>query len=175
MRTPRLFLGVIALALILPLLLLACGGSDEPEGRASSGQTTAEPTTESAEPSPTSRATTAAPIAQTSPETDREALIALYNATDGPNWTDNDDWLSDAPINEWHGVTTDSTGRTGRVVVLDLSENRLSGGIPPELGNLGNLEHLDFDSNRLSGCVPSSLSGQVDMEYVNLGSLRFCP
>ena len=32
MRTPRLFLGVFALALILPLLLLACGGSDEPTG-----------------------------------------------------------------------------------------------------------------------------------------------
>ena len=30
MRTPRLFLGIFALALLLPLLLLACGGSDEP-------------------------------------------------------------------------------------------------------------------------------------------------
>ena len=27
MTTPRLFLGVFALALLLPLLLLACGGS----------------------------------------------------------------------------------------------------------------------------------------------------
>ena len=30
MRTPRLFLGIFALALLLPLLLLACGGSEEP-------------------------------------------------------------------------------------------------------------------------------------------------
>ncbi len=76
MRTPRLFLGVFALALILPLLL-ACGGSDEPsserstapESRASSGQTTAEPTTASAEPSPTPAAT-AAPtsVATAAPE-----------------------------------------------------------------------------------------------------------
>ena len=29
MRTPRLFLGIFALALRLPLLLLACGGSGE--------------------------------------------------------------------------------------------------------------------------------------------------
>ena len=29
MRTPRLFLGIFALALLLPLLLLACGGSEE--------------------------------------------------------------------------------------------------------------------------------------------------
>ena len=42
MRTPRLFLGVIALALLLPLLLLACGGSDEPTDRPA--RATAEPT-----------------------------------------------------------------------------------------------------------------------------------
>ena len=37
--------------------------------------------TEGAEPSPTPRATTGPPMAQTSPETDREALVALYDAT----------------------------------------------------------------------------------------------
>ncbi len=41
MRTPRLFLGVFALALILPLLLLACSSSDEPEDGPSSEPTTA--------------------------------------------------------------------------------------------------------------------------------------
>ncbi len=55
---------------------------------------------EGAEPSPTPRAT----AAQTSPETDREALVALYNATSGPNWDGNDNWLSDVPISEWEGV-----------------------------------------------------------------------
>ena len=77
MRTPPLFLGIFALALLLPLLLLACGGSDEPadglsseratnepESRASSGQTPPEPTTESAEPSPTPKATAVPPLAQ---------------------------------------------------------------------------------------------------------------
>ena len=108
MRTPRLFLGVFALALILPLLLLACGGSDEPperrsserttaepEGRASSGQTTAGSATEGVESSPTPRVTAVPPMAQTSPETNREALVALYNATGGPNWYLNDNWLRD--------------------------------------------------------------------------------
>ena len=41
MRTPRLFLGIFALALILPLLLLACGGSDEAADGPSSEPTTA--------------------------------------------------------------------------------------------------------------------------------------
>ena len=221
MRTPRLSLEVFTLALILPLLLLACGGSDEPADGPSSERATVEPTTEGAEPSPTPRptvgltpaataeptrqrvspmstpqSTTEPPMAPTSPGTDREALVALYSATGGPNWISNDNWLSDRPTGEWEGVTTDINGR---VTELDLHSTRLSGEIPPELGNLaslvwlflhenqlsgeispvlgnlGNLEDLDFDSNRLSGCVPSSLSGQVDMEYVNLGSLRFCP
>ena len=41
MRTPRLFLGVFAFALILLCLLLACGGSDELADGPSSGPTTA--------------------------------------------------------------------------------------------------------------------------------------
>ena len=49
---------------------------------------------------------------------DRAALVALYNATGGPNWSRNDNWLSDAPIDEWFGV---DTGSSGRVTVLDLN------------------------------------------------------
>ena len=33
--------------------------------------------------------------AQTNPSTDRAALVALYNATDGDNWANNTNWLSD--------------------------------------------------------------------------------
>ena len=62
-------------------------------------------------------------MAQTSPETDREALVALYNATDGLNWTRNNSWLSDVPTSEWEGVTTDDNGR---VTELDLRRNQLT-------------------------------------------------
>ena len=34
---------------------------------------------------------------------EREALIALYNATDGDNWENNTNWCSDKPLNEWYG------------------------------------------------------------------------
>ena len=92
--------------------------------------------------------------------TDREVLVALYNATDGANWTTNTNWLSDKPLGEWHGVTTDGNGRVTR---LELFENRLSGTLPSELGNLTNLTHLWLYSNQLSGEIPSELGSLANL------------
>ena len=36
---------------------------------------------------------------------DRQALVAFYNATDGANWRNNENWLSDEPLDAWYGVT----------------------------------------------------------------------
>ena len=55
---------------------------------------------------------------------DREALVALYNATDGPNWRNNTGWLTDSPIGQWYGVKTNSHGR---VAELNLYNNQLGG------------------------------------------------
>ena len=68
-------------------------------------------------------------------QTDKEALVALYDATSGRFWATgrNENWLTDAPLSEWHGVTTDPNGR---VVELKLSEAGLIGEIPRELGDL---------------------------------------
>ena len=41
---------------------------------------------------------------------DRAALVALYHATDGPNWTDNTGWLSDVPLEAWVGVQDERAG-----------------------------------------------------------------
>ena len=69
--------------------------------------------------------------------TDRAALAALYNATNGSSWLVDTNWLSNGPLGEWHGVSTDADGR---VAELDLDGKQLSGPIPSELGNLDNLE-----------------------------------
>ncbi len=42
---------------------------------------------------------------------ERAALVALYEATNGPNWVNNANWLTDAPLGEWYGVHTDQLGR----------------------------------------------------------------
>ena len=132
-------------------------------------------------------------MAQTSAETDREALVALYNATDGENWYNNDNWRSDAPIGDWHGVTTDANGRvtklnldsnhlTGNLPAelgglislqeLYLSSNRLTGGIPPELGDIAYLRVLFLYDNQLTGNMPPELGNLVSIERLSLSSNR---
>ena len=85
---------------------------------------------------------------------DRVALEALYHATDGPIWSSSANWLTDAPLGDWHGVDTDEEGR---VVELDLRRNKLAGPVPPELGQLSSLRQLSLSDNQLMGSNPKSL------------------
>lgn len=86
---------------------------------------------------------------------EREALIAFYEATGGPQWTDNTNWCSDKPVSEWYGV---STSWDGTVVGLYLYNNNLTGSIPSEIGKLSHLEWLYLEYNSLSGTLPESIS-----------------
>ena len=91
------------------------------------------------------------------PSTDREVLITLFHSTDGDNWTKKTNWLSDLPLDQWHGVATDVSGRVTR---LDLNDNNLNGDFPSVLAQLDNLISLSFGSNQLSGDIPPEL-GQL--------------
>ena len=96
---------------------------------------------------------------------DRAALMALYNATDGNNWTDSANWDTDEPLDHWHGVKTDDAGR---VVRLDLHVNNLTGSIPPELDTLINLERLGLYENNLTGRIPPELGTLINLEELKL-------
>ena len=110
---------------------------------------------------PTSTPTTTSP--------DRAALIALFNATNGANWVDGENWLSDKPIGEWRGVIADADSR---VTALDLSNNNLSGAIPPEIGDMSNLVSLDLSGNDLSGKIPAAVGNLVNLDSLNLADNR---
>ena len=125
-----------ALALLASALAVSCG--DAP-----------------AEPDPTPTPPAPLPV-----RPELVPLWALYESTNGPEWHHSYNWLTDAPLDTWHGVTVDEQGR---VSVLNLAFNNLSGQIPPELGDLPALKWLWLDSNELSGSIPAELG--------NLGSL----
>ena len=94
------------------------------------------------------------------PNPDRAALVAFYEATDGPNWVNSENWLTDAPLGEWYGVDTDASGRVvGRVTALDLSRNGLAGRLPGSLSELAHMTELRIAHNTdLSGRLPLSLA-----------------
>ena len=96
---------------------------------------------------------------------DRAALVALYNATGGADWTNNTNWLSNEALSEWHRVETDEDGR---VTALRLVANGLSGEIPAELGNLTNLQSLSLSANELSGEIPEELANLANLRRLDL-------
>ena len=115
------------------------------------------------------------------PDADRAALVALYEATDGPNWVNSENWLTDAPLGEWYGVDADDEGRVVSIVLRgwwDHSRGRpvshgLSGPIPPELGNLASLTVLVLQMNGLSGPIPPSLGRLANLTVLDVSYNEF--
>ncbi len=105
------------------------------------------------------------------PSPDRETLIAIYNATDGMNWTMQGNWLSEERVSMWDGVATDDRGR---VTELNLADFGLSGMIPMELGQLTNLAVLHLQNNTdLEGALPDSFLNLILMS-INLAGTQVC-
>ena len=119
----------------------------------------------------------------------RAALVALYDATGGDNWTNNTNWKTAAALSTWRGVTTDSEGRVTQLILefngltgtipnelgeltnltqLSLNRNNLTGTIPDELGNLTNLTRLDLSVNGLTGTIPDELGNLTNLTQLSL-------
>ncbi|MGE5342021.1 MAG: fibronectin type III domain-containing protein [Candidatus Omnitrophota bacterium] len=110
------------------------------------------------------------------PQKEREALIALYNSTNGDNWWYTSGWKT-PPLhtdgfampgteNRWKGVQCNLYNN--KVLNINLEQNNLTGTLPPELGNLSNLENLWLNSNQLAGPIPPELGSLSKLQWVNL-------
>jgi len=125
------------------------------------------------------------------PQSEREALIALYYATNGDNWTNKTGWNGIAGTEcDWYGVTCSGgdltelslssnnlvgtipsgLGDLTTLTTLQLGSNSLSGSIPTELGNLTALEYLSFYNNSLTGTIPAQLGNLTNLTYFSLTS-----
>ncbi len=102
-------------------------------------------------------------VAQDGVASDRAVLEAFYDATDGPNWTDDTNWLTDAPLGDWYGVTTDTAGLVTR---LELRNNGLAGSLPSELGRLEQLDWLDLSQNVLMGPIPNAFRNLLNLRVL---------
>ena len=61
------------------------------------------------------------------PQTERDALIVLYNSTVGANWADNTGWMGEVGTEcDWYGVTCSS----GSAQEISMPANNLIGSIP---------------------------------------------
>ena len=99
---------------------------------------------------------------------DAEALMAIYDGTDGDFWTNNTGWGTDPDINNWHGVTADGSGN---VTGLDLSDNNLNGTLPTEITQLTSLQSLTFENNTsLSGGIPSDIGNLTNLTYLRIAN-----
>jgi hypothetical protein len=123
------------------------------------------------------------------PQAECEALVALYNSTNGAAWYRNAGWLDETSACTWDGVTCGhghvswldlpSNGLSGALPTaawselpyldgLDLSDNALQGTIPPELGTLDRLRFLWLSFNQLTGTIPGELGNLTDLRFLVL-------
>lgn len=100
------------------------------------------------------------------PTAERNALISIYNQTNGSQWSQTWD-LSRDPY-YWYGVKISN----GLVTELKLNGNLLEGNFPTSILSLTRLKKLDISSNRLTGEIPN-LSSLSSLTYLNLSNNNF--
>lgn len=110
-------------------------------------------------------------LSSTGPHKQREALVDLFNHTNGRNWTTIVDWDdSDEPICKWDLIKCDDYGG---VTKIDLSNNNLDGIIPSSIGKLKHLKSLKMNNNQLRSTIPMETWMLDKLEHLDLSKNHF--
>ena len=98
-------------------------------------------------------------------------LLAIKDTLRG---TGSLNWGTGTAIDRWDGVTTSSD--PSGITKLELSDEDLTGTIPPELGDLFELTNLDLSDNSLTGEIPRELGRLSELVSIKLSgnSLTGC-
>jgi len=104
------------------------------------------------------------------PVIERQALIALFNATSGDFWNIRDGWRDQLVGSEcsWHGIECNDNKNS--VIWIRLTENLLDGALPEEIQNLSNLVGLDLRGNQLSGSIPNTIGNMQNLVHLDLSA-----
>ena len=104
---------------------------------------------------------TAYAFADISPK-EKEALVTLYNSTQGDRW--NISWDINESVSTWHGVTIENN----KVVEINLEFNNLEGELPNNIGDLVHLKEINLGFNKLNGILPVNLQSLTELRSLEL-------
>ncbi len=103
------------------------------------------------------------------PQAECQALVALYQGTNGSGWTNSTGWLANTTPCTWYGVTCTSD----HITTINLYSNLLKGSLPPEISGLTGLTSLILATNQLSGSIPAQLGSLAKLEVLYLAFNQF--
>ncbi len=98
-----------------------------------------------------------------------EALVAIYQSTNGEGWDNQTGWLVDENVCNWYGIACNN----GTVVSLDLFGNNLSGPLPLEIGGFPDLRTLTLNDNSLTGPIPLTITF-LDLDLFHFHNTSLC-
>ena len=128
--------------------------------------------------------------AQTTPQSEIDALMALYDSTGGDFWYNNTNWgVGDPATNNWYGVVCNASGNVDQIYldnnnlsgtlpesisdlpalrIIYMRFNAITGPLPDSLTSLSNLTTLLLDGNQISGSIPSDIGSMSSMVNLQL-------
>ena len=94
---------------------------------------------------------------------ERAALVSFYKALNGDKWYIKTNWLSDKPVGEWYGITTNALGQ---VVKIDMKEST---------GLCGNINFLEYLSQlEYLGCKGAAIVSFRIKDHSNIKDIVMC-
>jgi Leucine-rich repeat (LRR) protein len=100
---------------------------------------------------------------------DSVTAVQIYNANGGADWTRRSNWLTNATINRWQGITVEN----GRITQITLDSAGLRGVLPIGISNLTALKTLRLRGNSLEGSFPSGILLLPQLQELALSNNQF--
>lgn len=95
-------------------------------------------------------------------------LIKFYHSTNGENWKNNTNWLSDKPLSEWYGVSVRGKDPKNGLFSLKLPNNNLKGRIPEGFSIFEDAVFIYLQDNALEGPIPQEINKMERSLFLNL-------